>query len=410
MGSKTRLFLICSLGGLLLLTALTGTAALIMFRQLRSRQQALQSRYLERRDQLERIRDAIYLSGTLARDYFVETDDAKAEVLQTRLTQLQQATRHSTIDVKLGGEIAAYWRLLDLMAGMSRTHRSAGIDAYFRRQLAERRETMLNIAGQIGAALSTEWKTSEAALAAADARFCTALAAELGLVIVFGLVLSTVTVRRLVRLEREARGLSAQVLRAQEDERRSISRELHDEVGQSLSRLLLDAGKAAALVESGEARSRLESVATLAERAVDAVRRIALSLRPSMLDDLGLVPALEWQAREISQRTGVNVEVTAEDSAGELPEHYRTCIYRVTQEALQNCGRHSGASRISVVLEKAVRNISLSVQDNGRGFHSGRTRGLGLLGMEERVAQLGGRLRVHSAPGHGTTIQAELPL
>ncbi|HWC98617.1 MAG TPA: sensor histidine kinase [Candidatus Sulfopaludibacter sp.] len=415
MGSKTRLLLVCSLGGLILLTALAGVAALLLFQRARSQEEALRARYLERRGQLEELRDSIYLSGSLARDYFVETDDAEAAALQAKLVQLQEATRRSLnpqspADASLRGEVTAWWRLLDLMSGMSRTHRSAGLDAYFRRQLAQRREAMLNIAGQIDTALSAEWKSGEAGMAAAGARFRTALTGGLVLVVALGLLLSVVTVRRVVHLEREARVLATQLVRAQEDERRAISRELHDEVGQSLSRLLLDAGKAAAAVESVETHSRLESMAALTERTVEAVRRIALSLRPSMLDDLGLVPALEWQARDVSRRIGINIEVNAEDSAGDVPDSHRTCIYRVAQEALQNCARHSGAGRISVALDKAVRSVSLCVQDDGRGFQVGRTRGLGLLGMEERVAQLGGRFRVQSAPGHGTTIRAELPL
>jgi signal transduction histidine kinase len=128
-----------------------------------------------------------------------------------------------------------------------------------------------------------------------------------------------------------------------------------------------------------------------------------------MLDDLGLVAALEWQARELGNRTGLAIEVCAEEAAGELPEAHRTCIFRVAQEALRNCARHSGATRVRVALEKA-RGITLAIEDNGKGFRAGRTRGLGLLGMEERVTQLGGRFRLRSEPGRGTTVLAELPL
>ena len=106
----------------------------------------------------------------------------------------------------------------------------------------------------------------------------------------------------------------------------------------------------------------------------------------------------------------MNVEVSALESAGELPDSYRTCIYRVAQEALQNCARHAAASRVCVGLEKGERAVSLRVEDDGCGFKASRSRGLGLLGMEERVAQLGGRFRVQSAPGRGTTVWAELPL
>jgi signal transduction histidine kinase len=224
------------------------------------------------------------------------------------------------------------------------------------------------------------------------------------------MVLSAGTIRRLVRLEGETRALSAQLVRAQEQERRAIARELHDEIGQALSGLLLDVGNTASMTDSTEVRLRLDSIARLAEQIVEEVRRIALSLRPSMLDDLGLVSALEWQAREVGHRTGINVQILAEESAGELPEAHRTCIYRVVQEALQNCARHAGARRVQVGLQKAAKTVSLRVEDDGRGFVVARTRGLGLLGMEERVAQLGGRFRVQSEPGRGTTVTAELPI
>jgi signal transduction histidine kinase len=106
----------------------------------------------------------------------------------------------------------------------------------------------------------------------------------------------------------------------------------------------------------------------------------------------------------------LNVKVQAEESAGELPDAHRTCIYRVVQEALQNCARHAGASRVAVALEKAPKSVLLHVEDDGKGFAVSRTRGMGLLGMEERVAQLGGKLRVQSEPGRGTTVIAELPI
>ena len=143
---------------------------------------------------------------------------------------------------------------------------------------------------------------------------------------------------------------------------------------------------------------------------VEEVRRIALSLRPSMLDDPGLVSALEWLGREVGHRTGLDIEIQAEDSAGELPDLHRTCIYRVAQEAVQNCARHAAAGHVRVALSKAAQIVARRVEDDGKGFRTGRTRGLGLLGMEERVLQLGGRFRVQSEPGRGTVVTAELPI
>jgi signal transduction histidine kinase len=215
-----------------------------------------------------------------------------------------------------------------------------------------------------------------------------------------------------LRARQELQELSARLLSAQEEERRSISRELHDEVGQSLSALLMEAGNAAARVspDSTEIRRHVESIKRLAEASVQVIRNMSLLLRPSMLDDLGLVPALEWQAREVFKRTGLRVQVTADENASELPDEHKTCIYRVVQEALHNCARHAQARNVTVEVLQQPSQIMLSVADDGRGFDARRVRGLGLVGMEERVHHLGGSLRVNSRPGSGTMIAVVLPL
>src|SRR5262249_44801937 len=157
----------------------------------------------------------------------------------------------------------------------------------------------------IAAEIDREAQRSQSDLAAMDRRFRATLTVGLLLALGAGAGISVMTARRLARLESEARSLSAQLVRAQEEERRAIARELHDDIGQALSRLLLDVGGSARLDSTAEIRPRLGAIAMEAERLVDSVRRIALSLRPSMLDDLGLVAALEWQAREVANRTGL---------------------------------------------------------------------------------------------------------
>ena len=386
MGSKSRLLLTASMAGLLLLTAITGAAALAAFSRIHAAETALRARTLLHSRRLEQVRTAIYLSAADPR-----TPAALAALRDETLRQLAAPETAS-----LRGEVVAWFRLLELMNEMAARRPSAGVDAWFRQQIAQRRAAMLDLTNSIAAALDREWQSGQGQLDSLYARFRWALGGELALVFALGLLLSTVAVRRTVGLEAQARALSAQLLQAQEDERRAIARELHDEVGQALSGILLEA-------PSPSLRARLEDV-------IDSLRRIALSLRPSMLDDLGLVAALEWQAREVGNRTGLAIEICADDSAGDLPESHRTCIFRVAQEALRNCGRHSGATRVRVALEKAVRGVTLAIEDNGKGFRIGRTRGLGLLGMEERVSQLGGSFRLRSEPGRGTSVFAELPL
>ena len=129
-----------------------------------------------------------------------------------------------------------------------------------------------------------------------------------------------------------------------------------------------------------------------------------------MLDDLGLIPALELQAREVSRRSGIKVKVTAEKVPDSLPDAVRTCIYRVVQEALHNVSQHSGARSATVTVRQTGESLMLIVEDDGRGIDPVRTRGLGLLGMEERVKQLGGRLEIQSQPGKGTALRVTLPV
>jgi signal transduction histidine kinase len=158
-----------------------------------------------------------------------------------------------------------------------------------------------------------------------------------------------------------------------------------------------------------EVRPRLESIRAVAEKGINEIRNMALLLRPSMLDDFGLVPALDWQARETAKRTGMHVQLNSE-LTDELPEEHKTCIYRVVQEALNNCARHAQASTVQVEVRRETAGILLSVLDDGSGFDTGRVHGLGLRGMEERVRHLGGTFEIDSHPGRGTKVQIVLPL
>ncbi|MBV6430353.1 MAG: hypothetical protein IANPNBLG_00463 [Bryobacteraceae bacterium] len=217
---------------------------------------------------------------------------------------------------------------------------------------------------------------------------------------------------QILRHRSELQELSARLVEAQEQERRSLSRELHDEVGQSLGALLVDAGRLASLLPSGEDNMRplLNGIRERAEQLLREVRDISLLLRPSMLDDLGLIPALEWLARETSRQGGPEVEVIEENVSENLDEDYRTCVFRLVQEALRNASRHSGARSVIVAVRQREGRIFVEVRDGGKGFDPSRMRGMGLLGMEERVQRFGGTLHIDSRPGGGTTVIADLPL
>jgi len=246
------------------------------------------------------------------------------------------------------------------------------------------------------------------------------------LTLLAGLLLSLVAGYYILRLEQQSRKrylilaesrqelgrLSRRLVDAQEAERRTISRELHDEVGQLLGALLMDVAHLSKLIPPGDKMllEQLGRIRTAGETAVKSIRDMALLLRPPMLDDLGLVPALEWQARETSRRSDVEVDVHAEELAADPSDEVKVCIYRVVQEALQNAASHARAKKAEVVVKGAGRKVVVEVRDDGEGFEPDRTRGMGILGMEERVRQLGGTFFIQSAPGEGTVVHTELPL
>jgi signal transduction histidine kinase len=213
--------------------------------------------------------------------------------------------------------------------------------------------------------------------------------------------------------ERQLRELSQQLVATQEEERKKLSRELHDHVGQMLTALRMELGRidrvrgpVAAEIPAAVAECR-----QLVDNVVRTVRDLSLGLRPSMLDDFGLQPALEWHIRDVSRRFGLTVDLTTHGDLDTLPEPHRTCIYRVVQEALTNCVRHARATRVQVQLDRRGEALEASVSDDGSGFEQvSRPTGLGLRGIEERVRDLKGSVTVTTAPRGGTTIRVVLPL
>jgi signal transduction histidine kinase len=225
--------------------------------------------------------------------------------------------------------------------------------------------------------------------------------------------ISTRVKARADKAESELRRLSNQLILVQEEERRTISRELHDEVGQVLTGLRMELGTLTNGSPDEVFRFRLQSVKQLTEKALLSVRNLALLLRPSMLDDLGLEPALRWQAKEFSHRTGVPVSVTIQSSLERFPEPIRICLYRIIQEALTNCAKHAKAHRVALTIKVEGAVVFASVEDDGIGFdaqHLQQTQGLGLLGMGERVRALQGHVTVTSRRGRGTLVNLSLPV
>lgn len=209
------------------------------------------------------------------------------------------------------------------------------------------------------------------------------------------------------------RQMSSSVLAAQEEERKRIARELHDDTAQALTAVLVRLALLARAAPGEAERAALTELRDLTAEAVEGLRRLAVDLRPPMLDDLGLEAALRAHAEDFAQRWQIDARLTC-DGSHRLPPTVELVLYRVVQEALSNVAKHARASRVDVTLRRRGNLLRLAVTDNGCGFDryaaNGRDTALGLFGMEERLALVGGTLRVDSVPGRGTRVSAAVPL
>ncbi len=206
--------------------------------------------------------------------------------------------------------------------------------------------------------------------------------------------------------QRVARDALRRVVAAQELERRRLARELHDETGQALTSILLGLKP----LEDGPGREAVAELHELVVTALQDVRRLAVELRPKVLDDFGLVPALERLAESFGEQTGLKVDFHSAIGEDRLPSEVETALFRVVQESLTNVVKHSHANRVSIVLTRRGGGVAVVVEDDGAGFDPADSGdGIGLLGMRERLALLDGTLDVESSAGQGTTLVAEVP-
>ena len=220
------------------------------------------------------------------------------------------------------------------------------------------------------------------------------------------------------QMQEQLRDLSHQILIAQENERQEISRELHDEIAQILAAISihLDAIRIEAAVSVKDLPKKIESTQRLVRESVKTVNRFARALRPTVLDDLGIIPALHSYMKDFTKQTGLQVQFTVFDGVEQkLNSINRTALFRVAQAALDNVGQHAQATHATVSIKKLPGTVCMEINDNGIGFEPERalfsktTKYLGLIGMRERVEMVGGSFSVESVPGKGTTIRTQIP-
>lgn len=393
-------------------------------------------------DALEAIRLDVYRSGILGRDYLLESESEPVPVDQYDkqfaelradgeqqfriLTELAKGPEQVKTLRRLRAELDAYWNpSAQMWAGSPEQQRHRRLN--FLRTRGKRRGQIIDLTGNAEDMLTRSFAREQDRITSANQSLNISLGWIVGTSVFLGLIIAGLTLLRLMALERqsqaaesELRRLSGQIRTAQELERKYLSRELHDQVGQMLTGLRMElAGMERLNSDShGELASRMAHSKGIVEQTLKIVRNIAMLLRPSMLDDLGLAPALAWLVKEMSRSSGIEIQADVDPVVDTLPDAHRTCLYRVVQEALTNASRHSSASTIKVTVRADGPWIRGEIADDGRGFEPAPRgailpgiglKGLGLKGMEERVRELGGLLRVVTAPGAGVRIEIRIP-
>lgn len=437
---QTRIVFFLGFGGLLFLMGFLGISAISALSDIRTREDSIRADYVARDRLLQDLRAEIYTSGTHIRDFLLDTDEALAREHSEQFRESQREiedgiTKYRTL-VRSGDqqsfhqfseELASYMHTITAVLNWSMQERKERSSSFVQNELLPRRMSTLSLADRIQRISESQLDQSSQAVDAMLRSARGRLLFVMTLAIVLGLVLAGAALWRLLRLESDAqlrfdeivstreelKRLSAELVSAQESERRRISRELHDEVGQVLSAIMLGLGNLRSAIKDGntaEAFHQLQLVEDMTERNASVVRNISLLLRPTMLDDLGLLPALKWYAREVSRTGPMTVEVEAEAFVDDLPDEHRTCVFRIVQEAVRNASRHAAARLVRIQISEREGLLELSVRDDGKGFDPAHEGGLGILGMQERVEHLAGKLEVKSQPGLGTAVLFTLPI
>jgi signal transduction histidine kinase len=444
------------LGGLLLLVVVSILAASNRAQEIYTRLDRLNTHHRDVEAKLRMLRSDVHLSGIFMRDYLLDTDRSRAPEYRQQLADFRRRYVAAVEELRalmgnrpgyeeriagLDAKLEEYWQAFDPLFDWSPTEKVLLSAGFLRREVLPRREAVLGIAKEIEELNNANHATQRAEVTRQTAAFRSDLHKLLWGSMLLGLVVAVTAVIRLRVLERQSeeeralseaaerqmRELSQQLVATQEEERKKLSRELHDHVGQTLTALRMELGRidrlrqgfgaSAVPLRPGESATdgtlarAVSECRQLVDNMVRTVRDLALGLRPSMLDDFGLQPALEWHVRDLGRRFGVPIELVVNGDFDDLAEPHRTCVYRSVQEALTNCVRHARASRINVTVTDRPDGLTLSVEDDGIGLDPARRAGgLGLRGIEERVRELHGSMTIQSASGAGTTLTIHLPL
>ena len=434
MPARRSILLAAALAALLLVISVSAFAVWWSAKTSQQRVAALQNAHMDAGVALGSIRANVYLSAILTRDCLLDNDSSHAQQYFDQFNTIRANTQKSFQTLEASGlddaqraalnhlreELFAYWDPTEVILDWSQEEKRAQRTAMLRQRVGKRQE-IFALAEQVEQLVTANFVKERQRITTADQEFRTSLGWTTGIALLLGLAIAAGTLARMSALERQSqtaesqlRLLSGQLRTTQEQERKYLSRELHDQVGQMLTGVRMELASIARIHANSESEvsARIARAKGTVEQTLRIVRNIAMLLRPSMLDDLGLTPALIWLFKEVARSSGFEIHSEIHPAVESLPEACKTCIYRIVQEGLTNASRHADARNVDVSLKAEEGWVIGKISDDGRGFdrNAQKGRGLGLLGMEERVRELGGSVKITSSVGGGTRVEFRLPL
>ena len=418
---------------------LWGSQLIFSIQQMERNLSSVHESYVRGEQALAKVRTNVLLGSIYLRDAIIDSASPRRDYYRGELTRLrsevEQMLRSYLPEVsspverehwgRLQAELNDYWASREV-AFRDDIRSPAEAAALLRRRVVPRRETILEIVDQLAALQNVSDQRHQLEADELYHQALTRLVSIGAVTLLLALAVAVVASRHVNNLQRQIERqrmaeqqnrkdlerLSARLVGAQEEERRSLARELHDEVGQALTAVKMDIGIALRGVVEPRGKEALHEAREIAETTLRGVRDLSQLLHPSMLDDFGLPATLTAYLRSFSQRTGVRAQL-AETIDDRLPPLVEVCVYRIVQEAMSNVAQHSGATACTVSLSAGNDELQLVIEDNGHGLSEPSQtgpRGLGLIGMRERAQSLGGTFVIGNRPGGGgTRIAVALP-
>ena len=403
---------------------------------------AMTDRFLASEQALADVRTSVLLGAIDWRDAMLDSGEPeRTDFYLAQLRRYQQVCAASLEDLERGGEplggsdslaalageVRRYWESVLPIVTLPTARRAAELRQVLNDRIVPRRESVIRIVAHVQVLNRSHLQQQRQREADVYGRARNRFLFTGGAALLLSLVVGAFVSGHLSRLERRLRAelaanaenavqlhrLSARLVRAQEDERRVIARELHDEVGQALTAVKMQLAVARRSMPDGQAGA-IDEARAITDAALQSARQISRLLHPPMLEDTGLAATLDWYLKGFSERTGIPVDFVHSGMEERAAPEVETCLFRVVQEATTNIARHADANACRVYLQRLPASVALTIEDNGAGFEAGRARrgepeGVGLLGIEERVTDARGTFRIESAPGRGTRITVELP-